>query len=1458
MAETGQGSPTGARPDASITYPEDSGDLDSSVQLIGMSSKNPEKQDFIDMDMSGGSDGSEEVGRNLRAVAVEDFIQRLSLLQSISYGVDVFRSVLERHLKMPGLAGKASGASGTTLADILENGRSRFYPGDPLIFHVVRMPLRKNSSFRESIGSRRSSSSSSSSSLCGLCGYAPGASCSPGSTRAKCLCVQFAEAPLDLGKTTADLFPEESASDRLGVFLYLLEQKELNVNSRDCNDQTLLSTLLANGPFIPEYCCRDYSKAIEELSQSLESFSLTATISASPIYKPGSTSSQAYHKDCGCFDRLLMLAELLRHPSICASGPSAAVSLPSFRFLPLPAYSSSASLSLSSKKVSVQPIELACMAHYFQAAELLLAHPQLTRINLNAPSQLPLLLVPLSESVKGKSLIELVLDYSDIVHGEMTSYHGLSVVFEQQPQIQLSLQSHQGNFSPLHKKPSSAHDYSPPKPRKQTTFDDEAESVHALLMQSLFKDDVDLVLLLLDHGCDVSCLRTHPLQVSCYSVLHMAVSSGNHFVVNVLLEHDSKLKKTSMSRQEVADTNSFRRTSTMNSEGSNESQHAANAGKLPKIVRSPVELACSHVGDHYKVVSALIEHGAALYSDSRSKSSSSVPVPNRQDHATQSFSGSYAHDFNCLTISAEAGNVKIVQFIIQFMGLEGSSGAASRASLGEEALVSACKYGHLEVVKVLVQNGFGYPVNEVKLRGGISLLYVSLPHILLVKYLLTEAGCLIRPVRVPFYSAYHEFYHCANSGAFDYRMLPLLHITVLLSLFPVVNIFLFSAKDLDLNMLDVYNRLAVGYLGSAAATVGATRYSSLSMWEEELALLPLLLTTSNSAHRDGEGNTVLMDLLLRDRQWMRRCPQLAEATFPSELRSSSLKEPPMLITTLRLVNAYLDIIEQYDYSDGAAALVSYGPEGCPCIRSAFDIITDQWFSITNQYPASYLSDNIAAGEGTKSSGRMQSSGQGVGRGVSQQPESAWANSSQSSISGITTLREAIALKTQVLHRLSALARKHRVAIALALTTGNKHSHAMTPNSQSASIPLAFRKCLAAPVIGSKQQPQIPPLGKDTGRIMIPEEEIWCRDDVRIRSIDTDDDVDSAVAVTVGDRRRSGSLGSDAQSLAAKILPSIVNTTANLVSMWQASRSTPQPQIVTMPLPGNITESTATDYGNLTEPGTPAPKRLPTAGSAGSSNAAAIPIPSTPIPGTPVPSRTTSVSGGSRAPVDITPPRTRLLQVEYFDSGREEIHEDGSNISPTEQKVSNVGAEPPVHVPLIPYPSVGFGLVGAMIGNTGHNTQLNGVHASSSVLDSSTEPDFTAANPFGPPASSLFVRPTIEGTLLRKSDWLREWRPRYVLLYGSRLYICNHPAEPPKLEVDLSKRAGSNLQLHIEYCPNELAAHGDLIPELRISGIKGRPLGLHFRSTWLGTRDSEIQSAHICDLMRWMQALSEVP
>jgi hypothetical protein len=115
-----------------------------------------------------------------------------------------------------------------------------------------------------------------------------------------------------------------------------------------------------------------------------------------------------------------------------------------------------------------------------------------------------------------------------------------------------------------------------------------------------------------------------------------------------------------------------------------------------------------------------------------------------------------------------------------------------------------------------------------------------------------------------------------------------------------------------------------------------------------------------------------------------------------------------------------------------------------------------------------------------------------------------------------------------------------------------------------------------------------------------------------------------------------------------------------------------------------------------------------------------------------------------------------------------------------------------------------------------------------------------------------VRPRHQGVLLKLSDWLKEWRPRFFAIYGTRLFICSDPnpadSEEPKVEIDFS-HPSPNLSLVVASTYDK--SKGSSVLELKMSKIKDRPKGLNLRSAH--SEDSEARD----DLNSWLEAILEV-
>lgn len=116
---------------------------------------------------------------------------------------------------------------------------------------------------------------------------------------------------------------------------------------------------------------------------------------------------------------------------------------------------------------------------------------------------------------------------------------------------------------------------------------------------------------------------------------------------------------------------------------------------------------------------------------------------------------------------------------------------------------------------------------------------------------------------------------------------------------------------------------------------------------------------------------------------------------------------------------------------------------------------------------------------------------------------------------------------------------------------------------------------------------------------------------------------------------------------------------------------------------------------------------------------------------------------------------------------------------------------------------------------------------------------------------LDLTPKRHGVLLKLSDWLREWRPRYFALYGSKLFMCSDPnpsdSEEPKVEVDFSN-AGPNFSMLLAEVKDR--KYG-VVLELKLQKLKDRPKGFTLRSAF-----GDYNEAHN-DLQQWINAIAEI-
>lgn len=117
---------------------------------------------------------------------------------------------------------------------------------------------------------------------------------------------------------------------------------------------------------------------------------------------------------------------------------------------------------------------------------------------------------------------------------------------------------------------------------------------------------------------------------------------------------------------------------------------------------------------------------------------------------------------------------------------------------------------------------------------------------------------------------------------------------------------------------------------------------------------------------------------------------------------------------------------------------------------------------------------------------------------------------------------------------------------------------------------------------------------------------------------------------------------------------------------------------------------------------------------------------------------------------------------------------------------------------------------------------------------------------------LNIKPRHQGVLLKLSDWLKEWRPRYFAIYGTRLFICSDPnpvdTEQPKVEIDFSNYS-PNLSLVIATSFDRVK--NGYVLELKMTKIKDRPKGLNLRS--ILSEDSKARD----DLNLWMDAILDI-
>jgi hypothetical protein len=152
-----------------------------------------------------------------------------------------------------------------------------------------------------------------------------------------------------------DIYSSKSVDDRLNIFKALIQYNSLDINEKNLNGQTVLCLVLS---FCCDCCCN--------------------------------------FGESSCWSRIPLLRVLLQHPKIKVDRNFSSVS----PFLP---------------KVILSPLEIAISSHSLTSIKLLLQHYQLTEPHLfiNKDS---LFSLNHSKLTKGKTLIEILLDYSNFLH----------------------------------------------------------------------------------------------------------------------------------------------------------------------------------------------------------------------------------------------------------------------------------------------------------------------------------------------------------------------------------------------------------------------------------------------------------------------------------------------------------------------------------------------------------------------------------------------------------------------------------------------------------------------------------------------------------------------------------------------------------------------------------------------------------------------------------------------------------------------------------------------------------------------------------------------------------------------------------------------------------------------------------------------------------------------------------